>query len=85
MCEYRTKQTGTFDLGLACFVVGATILSPAWILCARSLARDVTFVRVTFQDVLMKSDVGRVAVADINKDGSPDIIAGGYWYEGPTQ
>src|SRR5580698_9354070 len=25
-----------------------------------------------------------VAVADINKDGKPDIIAGAYWFEAPT-
>jgi hypothetical protein len=44
----------------------------------------ITFTRVTLKDGLVKSDVGRVAVADINKDGHPDIIAGGNWYEGPA-
>ena len=25
-----------------------------------------------------------VAIADVNKDGKPDILAGAYWFEAPT-
>jgi hypothetical protein len=41
------------------------------------------FTKVTLKDALSKNDLGRITVADINKDGHPDLIAGGRWYEGP--
>lgn len=50
----------------------------------KSSGKKVTFTIVTLKGALVRSDVGRVAVADINKDGHPDIIAGGNWYEGPA-
>jgi dienelactone hydrolase len=31
-----------------------------------------------------KSDFLAVAVFDVNKDGKPDVVCGGYWYEAPT-
>lgn len=46
-------------------------------------ADSMPFTRVTLKDALVKSDVGSIAVTNINKDDHPDIVAGGRWYEGP--
>ena len=40
-------------------------------------AGKIAFTRVTLKDALVKRDVGRVAVADIDNDGDMDLIMGG--------
>jgi hypothetical protein len=41
------------------------------------------FTRISLNNVFGKTDLGSISVADINKDGYVDIIAGGNWYKGP--
>jgi len=44
---------------------------------------NIPFTRVTLRDAIAKNDLGSITVADINKDGKIDIIAGGIWYQNP--
>ena len=70
------------------FVLGSLVIAAALLWFAIRLSpcifTDIApFTRLTLKDALSKNDLGRITVADINKDGHPDIIAGGRWYEGP--
>jgi hypothetical protein len=49
--------------------------------CSLALAREVTFQKLTLTSEYWCDGV---AAADINRDGKPDVVAGPFWYEGPT-
>lgn len=53
---------------------------PAMVLLAASRPPDIPFERHSL-------DIGAAetaAIADVNRDGKPDILSGEYWYEAPT-
>jgi len=82
MRETNTSAHRLSDVTWPLLVMGAV----SWLcvsLPSSALGGEVPFTRLTLKGALVRSDVGRVAVADINKDGNPDIVAGGHWYEGP--
>ncbi|MCH8047197.1 MAG: alpha/beta fold hydrolase [Planctomycetes bacterium] len=63
--------------------VSARLLAP---LCLAALLATPAFSEVTFRRHVLNADsqFSSAAVMDVNHDGKPDIVSGGFWYEGPT-
>ncbi len=70
----RFSMPGSAVLLVAAIVVG-------WQFNATSAPREVKF-KKTVLDREFRSE--GVAVADVNKDGKPDVLAGNLWYEAPN-
>ena len=60
-------------LGIAVTAIGAATLA----------AGEVTFTRTTL-NTIGETNAGYVAIADLNGDGTADIVAGLQWFEGPS-
>src|ERR1700733_2448417 len=63
-------------LGGACLALLAWLLLPT-----ASLGGDIAFKRHVIN---ADSEFMAATVFDVNGDGKPDIVCGGFWYEGPT-
>lgn len=70
-------------LSLTSSAVRGSVIAVAAILlvCAAGQAKEISFKR-TVIDREFRSE--GVAVADVNRDGRPDIMAGNLWYEAPA-
>jgi hypothetical protein len=65
---------------LCCLAVGAAALAAAGSRAARPASAEIIWQKVTL-DKEFRSE--GVAVADVNRDGKQDILAGSLWYEAP--
>jgi dienelactone hydrolase len=71
----------TDRLARAFVVALAACGSAALFLCPRAHAGELAFRRHVLN---ADSQFSACAVFDVNGDGKPDIVSGGFWYEGPT-
>jgi len=72
---------GRLILAIACICFATNIVFSCR--STKATKDNAPFFRMTFDDAIARNDLGHVAVADINKDGKIDIIAGGVWYQNP--
>lgn len=59
----------------------SAVLAAATLVAASADAADVTFKKTVIEGKFRSEGI---AVADVNKDGKPDILIGDFWYEAPS-
>src|SRR4051812_43934808 len=84
-CPRPAIPRGTSNMGVRIWTAAALGLAALGLATGPALAADkdttVSWKKITIEGKFRSEGV---AVADVNKDGKPDVLIGDSWYEGPS-